>query len=366
MVGNDAGHFCPQCPVVVLNRDAFEGGMMDQASNIRVAGIVNLDEIPDENEHLDLKAISYEQATFLLKVVTGHLFQILDAVSTGYINIADEQLNAQYIKLMDYFNELITREDFTSLKEKAPEHLPEHLFEMIDEMDIWWSECGGQSGMMSFIGSIETLWVRTGQQTFPMPTWLVDFFNSTAHIVNEHRKNKARQWERITKNIDEEVKKNGGPFGKQEEKNGVQKHEHIHRFENSIQEKDVVLNHNFENKGKEPKYYITKEGDDFHYKGRYLNLSKKSDYYKVFDALYSKLPHGGEITYKNLIAEIQSRLPKTNSKSDTEMRKFIQRNLTDRSNGFLRYAGIPETEDNGKPLIAVNRGSGIIFNNKAG
>ena len=48
------------------------------------------------------------------------------------------------------------------------------------------------------------------------------------------------------------------------------------------------------------------------------------------------------------------------------MKKFIQRNLTDKSNGFMRYAGIPQTEDNSKPLIEVVRGSGVVFNNKAG
>lgn len=119
-------------------------------------------------------------------------------------------------------------------------------------------------------------------------------------------------------------------------------------------------------KGKKESAYITKEGDDFHYKGRYLNLSKKSDYYKVFCALFAKLPSGGEVSYKDLIAEVKSRLPKTQDKTDDEMKKFIQRNLTDKSNGFMRYAGIPETEDNGKPLMEVVRGSGILFNNKTG
>lgn len=150
-------------------------------------------------------------------------------------------------------------------------------------------------------------------------------------------------------------------------KNLTQKiiHEHTHHFENSIQEKGIDLNHKFEG-GKKEGLYILKEGDDFSYKGRYINLSKKSDYYKVFCALYAKLPNGGEVSYKELIAEIKSRLHKTQSMTDDEMRKFIQRNLTDKSNGFMRYAGIPETEDSGKPLIEVVRGSGIVFNNKTG
>jgi hypothetical protein len=142
-------------------------------------------------------------------------------------------------------------------------------------------------------------------------------------------------------------------------------HEHTHRFENSIQEKGIDLNHKFPEQ-KPSGFYITKKEDDFWYKGRRLNLSKNTDYYQVFAALYAKLPEGGEISYSDLGKEIESRLFKAKGKAADEMRKFIQRNLTDRSNGFTRYASIPETEDNGKPLIEVVRSTGVVFNNQAG
>jgi len=127
-------------------------------------------------------------------------------------------------------------------------------------------------------------------------------------------------------------------------------------------QKDVFENtHNINNV-----HYITKSGDDFKYKGKLLPLSKKANYYKVFCALYALLPNGGEIEYKELIKEIKSRIPSTKSKSDEEMRKFIQSNLTEKSNGFMRYAKVSKTEDNSKPLIDVIKGFGINFNNKAG
>jgi hypothetical protein len=144
-------------------------------------------------------------------------------------------------------------------------------------------------------------------------------------------------------------------------------HEHTHRFENSIQEKGIDLNHKFP-EGKPSSFYITKKNDDFQYKGRFLNLSKKSDYYGAFAALYALLPEGGEASYKDLIAAVKSHFPKMKfgGKSEDEMRKFLQRNLTDKNNGFMRYASIPESEDNGKPLIRVVRSTGIAFNNKSG
>ena len=133
-----------------------------------------------------------------------------------------------------------------------------------------------------------------------------------------------------------------------------------------MQEKDITLDHKFED-GKPSTNYITKKGDDFYYKGLHILATKKNnDYYKVFCALYAKLPDGGEISYKDLIAEIKSRMSDQRNKTDDEMQKFIQRNLTDRGNGFMRYANIPETEDNGKPLISIIRGSGVAFNNKTG
>lgn len=112
--------------------------------------------------------------------------------------------------------------------------------------------------------------------------------------------------------------------------------------------------------------YITRDGDDFNYKGKPLPLSKKADYYKVFCALYALLPNGGEISYEDLTKEIKSRIPKTKSRSDKKMRKFIQANLTEKGNGFMRYSKLPSTMDNQKPIIKPNRGYGISFNNKVG
>ncbi len=115
-----------------------------------------------------------------------------------------------------------------------------------------------------------------------------------------------------------------------------------------------------------PASYITKSGDDFLYKGKHLQLSKKSDHYQVFSALYALLPQGGEIDYGKLGQEVQSRIFKAKRYAKDRLQKFLLTNLTDRSNGFLHYAKIPETEDNGKPLISVNRGIGITFNNTTG
>ncbi|MFA6476535.1 MAG: hypothetical protein WCV68_03945 [Candidatus Paceibacterota bacterium] len=150
-----------------------------------------------------------------------------------------------------------------------------------------------------------------------------------------------------------------------ENKEQTVKHEHTHRFENSIQEKDIVINHKHED-GDKDMLYITKKGDSFCYKGTYLSVSTTAEYYQVFCALFARLPEGGEITYKELSEEIKSRIPKTKSKDDEEMRKFIQSNLTDTSNGFVRYARIPLREDNGRPLIEITRGLGVRFNNRRG
>ncbi len=190
------------------------------------------------------------------------------------------------------------------------------------------------------------------------------FLEATANEIEKLNKLQKQQEKNFyEKEVPKYKKDFEGAFGKKSDQ--TIKHEHVHRFDNSIQEKDIVLNHKFE-KSNEAGFYITQKGDDFYYKGRYLELSKKAEYYKVFCSLFAKLPEGGEIKYKDLAEEIKNRIPKTKGKTDEEMRKFIQGNLTDRNNGFLRYAEIPITEDNGKPLFEILRGTGITFNNKRG
>ncbi len=125
----------------------------------------------------------------------------------------------------------------------------------------------------------------------------------------------------------------------------------------------ITKNNQFNGSPDKENLLITKRGSDYFYKGRLLKLSPKADYYKVFSALYTLLGHGGEIEYGRLGREIQSRVPKTKRYGKSQMQKFIQTNLTDRSNGFIHYAEIPATEDNSKPLISVKRGIGIVFNN---
>lgn len=117
----------------------------------------------------------------------------------------------------------------------------------------------------------------------------------------------------------------------------------------------------------EQDFYITQKGDEFFYKGNRLGrLSKGADYYKVFCALYSRLPQGGEIKYKDLISEIESRIPKTKNIPFIKMRTYIQKKLTERGNGFQKYAELGDTEDNQLPLIKAKRGVAITFNNRRG
>ena len=319
-------------------------------------------------EDIDVARLSHEQALFILKLIIARVQNILEVACSGYMVGADEEVNAQYITLLDKLNEICGREDFSELKEKLP-YVPSHLFEALDEMDVWWDN-GGRTSIVSFYGDVELLWVRAGRQAFPIPRAFAEYLESVDEAVKKLRGEKAARWQREIEDIDR--RKAAGEFGfvpPEPKADAPQKiiHEHTHRFENSIQEKGIDLNHKFPD-SKPSGFYITKEKDDFHYKGKRLNLSKNSDYFKTFAALYALLPEGGEVAYADLTREVKSRIPKLKheERSDDDVRKFIQRNLTDKGNGFLRYAGIPETEDSGKPLIEVIRGTGVAFHNKAG
>lgn len=58
-VGTDGGYFCPECPVVVLDRDKFielasvgleSAGYDDSSVELAVAGIVDMDAIPEDKK----------------------------------------------------------------------------------------------------------------------------------------------------------------------------------------------------------------------------------------------------------------------------------------------------------------------------
>jgi len=181
---------------------------------------------------------------FMLKVFMGHLYQILEASSTGFIVMADDRMNAKYILIVDSMDKILERKDFSELKEKFQSiWKPETLYSSMDEVDVWWSDAGGQSSLMDFIGSIETYWVKTGQQMFPLPSGLVEFLNESSDIVSEHKRSKAKTWKAYSRQFD-----NDGDAGKVKEKvekpePQIQKvvHEHRHHFENSIQEKPIDM-----------------------------------------------------------------------------------------------------------------------------
>lgn len=165
--------------------------------------------ILSDEKQANLLLISYEQAIFLLKLVFGNMFKILDATASGPLQLADEDLNAKYIQLWDAFQKLLERKDFEQIKKDAPE-LPEHLFEYWGDMDVWWDE-GGKPSLMRFYGEVEKLWVRTGRQTFPVLGQLVELFNTIDTRVDQHHREKSAQWNRMLKNID--AAKESGEIG---------------------------------------------------------------------------------------------------------------------------------------------------------
>lgn len=99
-------------------------------------------------------------------------------------------------------------------------------------------------------------------------------------------------------------------------------HSEIAKQLNSVSNEDSPIEINI-NRNTSATFYITKHGDDFKYKGKLIDISKDTDYYKVFCSLYEKLPGGGEISYKELILDLKTRIPKTKSKTDTEVQNLL-------------------------------------------
>jgi hypothetical protein len=201
-------------------------------------------------EKINIAKLSYEQALFILKLYASYISSILEAVAGGNIKITDSELNAKYILFTDAVQEILNRDDFADLKKQQPDYLPEHLYIGADEMETWF-EYGGQPAILSFIGAIESAWVRSGQQSFPISLALNNQLTETDDIISRHKKYKSEKWKQITKNLDGMKDEMFGGNGKKEEPKTEPDtpkkviHEHLHRFENSIQEKDIAFNHTF-------------------------------------------------------------------------------------------------------------------------
>ena len=171
-------------------------------------------------KEIKINKLSYEQAVFMLKIIIGRISNTLEASYSGYLLMVNERLNAQYIILIDNLKTLLKRDDFAKIKKSMPDYLPDNLFENLDDMDVWW-ENGGKAGMLNFYGDIESMWVRAGQQTFPLPQWLILHLYEIDDSVSRLQKTKSKSWSKMMESIDEKKENGEFDFG-QNEKNTQQ------------------------------------------------------------------------------------------------------------------------------------------------
>ncbi len=162
-------------------------------------------------KEIKINELSYEQAVFMLKVIIGRISNILEASYSGYLLMANEKLNAQYITLIDNLKALLKRGDFVKIKKSVPDYLPDNLFENLNDMDIWW-ENGGKTSILNFYGDIESMWVRAGQQTFPLPQWLVLYLYEIDNNISQLQKTKSKSWSKMMKSIDDKKEKSEFDF----------------------------------------------------------------------------------------------------------------------------------------------------------
>ncbi len=109
---------------------------------------------------------------------------------------------------------------------------------------------------------------------------------------------------------------------------------------------------------------LHKDGGDYFYDGKKINMSANTIYYRVLDALYSNSGQDGFLSYKEidnfLIAKGEEEV-----ESDEERNKRIQNAV---SNQLFRFAKIGKKSFenktlNGGKLIDIVRGDGLKINN---
>ena len=114
-------------------------------------------------------------------------------------------------------------------------------------------------------------------------------------------------------------------------------------------------------------YFIVKDGEDYFYNNQSITtITKGTKYYIVFDNLYRMAPQGGTVKYDELGENVKKELndKKINKLKSEKLVMFLQKNLTDNTNGFLKRAGIKNMGSKGKKLIGTQRGKAFEFNNE--
>jgi len=251
----------------------------------------------------DLSTLKTNQKIYLLKVLYSYYGNGLFFLTSGI-----DDLNNYFKVLRKRLIELLNSDDtFSEIrKNKAYEQVLEPLTSLYSSTDLFDSiwEDSTHPLLINFREQIadKDLFEKNSeihQVGVAIPIFL-EAISKEVNILKEYIEEKTKRF------YSEDLPNYKEKSNPSDKKDDVIKHEHTHGFENSIQEKDIVLNHKYED-GKPSSQYLTKKGDDFYYKGLHILASKKNtDYYKVLCALYANLPTGGEISYKDLIAEIKS------------------------------------------------------------
>lgn len=107
--------------------------------------------------------------------------------------------------------------------------------------------------------------------------------------------------------------------------------------------------------------YLTLDNDIFFYNGNKLNIEADSYGYIILWNIYNILNgKSGEISYEDL-TEILSKNKKFKGFNNEKVKEKIRKYATSHTEGV--GLKIKTTENNGKPLVSVKYGYGIIFNN---
>ena len=262
--------------------------------------VVNASRLIVSDAHeTNFNEIPYDQAIFLLKLIFGNMFKILDAIASGPIAMADEDLNEKYVLLYDAFEKLLERPDLKEFKEQvSPDLLPTHLFENWGDLDVWW-EYGNQR-LMGFYGDIEKRWILSGRRVFPVIGELGILFDSVDGRVGEHNRLKNSRWNKMLKDVDERRERDEFGFASATPKPEVPDSDTL---EVKLADGGILT--------------LNKLTGSARLNSINTQLNPENQEYKLLLKLMSSKNH--QITYKDVLGE--------HSKSDRRNLTFVVRNL---------------------------------------
>jgi hypothetical protein len=142
--------------------------------------------------------------TFRLIVFYKHFVYLLDVFFQGYLMIAEDRLNMNYLRLCSKIEDILKQTGFEDLAGKDWRPF-ENLRGLSDVADIEWEY--GRQLCGDFLSTVEERFISQGEKEYPLDTADAQLLREIQEYIEVYRKQKADYEKRWVQRVEKEAEK---------------------------------------------------------------------------------------------------------------------------------------------------------------